>query len=288
MLRSLLILILALAACGETNELAAPPLAGLKFCSDRWYQDVEDTIGSGDAEGHGPDIASDEWKSVIEFRLGVRGSSDVPPRNGEAWCRYIDELTGDESAFAVGQTASQAPISDPGPSYACDAVEAGGIEEMICGDTGLSLLDRQLDDVYQQALAKATNEHPPALKAEQRGWIKGRDECWKSDDEHACVETEYQRRIAALRARYRLIPYIGPVHYFCEGNRTNEVVVTYFDTEPATLIAEHGDSVSLMYLQPSASGTRYEGRNESFRDHQGEVRITWGYRAPEMRCEKAP
>ncbi len=283
-----LVTLVAAIACAEGGNAERYGGAPLALCSDTWERNIDEVVVTGDGQGHGPDIGSDEWKSVVEFKLGIRDTPEIPDRDSEAWCRYIDELTREEDTFAVGQTASQAPTSDPGPSYTCDAVEAGSIKEMICGDTGLSRLDRQLDDVYQQALRKATNEHPPTLKAEQRGWIKGRDECWKSDDERACVETEYRHRIAALQALYRLIPCIGPVYYFCEGNRTNEVVVTYFDTEPGTLIAERGDSVSLMYQQPSASGTRYEGRNESFWSHQGEARITWGYQVREMRCEEAP
>jgi hypothetical protein len=39
-----------------------------------------------DGQGHGPDIGSDEWKSVIEFRLGIRGKPDLPARASEAWC----------------------------------------------------------------------------------------------------------------------------------------------------------------------------------------------------------
>jgi len=42
--------------------------------------------------GHGPDIGSEEWKSVIEFKLGVRGSPDVPDRNSREWCHFIDDL----------------------------------------------------------------------------------------------------------------------------------------------------------------------------------------------------
>ena len=111
-------------------------------------------------------------------------------------------------------------------------------------------------------------------------------ECWKSDDKPVCIREEYQHRIVELQARYRLVPSIGPVFYACEGNRANGVVVTFFETEPPTLIAECGDSTSLMTIQRSASGTRYEGRNESFWEHQGEARIQWGYDAPEMTCEK--
>jgi uncharacterized protein len=124
------------------------------------------------------------------------------------------------------------------------------------------------------------------LKAEQRGWIKGRNECWKSDDKRGCVKTEYERRIAELQARYRLVAATGPVFYACDGNPSNEVVATFFQTEPPTLIAERGDSVSLMFLQPSGSGAKYQGRNESLWEHRGEAVVTWGHGAPELRCKK--
>ncbi|EIM25841.1 MliC family protein [Microvirga lotononidis] len=172
------------------------------------------------------------------------------------------------------------------PSFSCDKAKAGSIEEMICTDTALSSLDRKLADVYAQAARQAEKEQPPVLQAEQRGWIKGRDECWKSDDRRGCVEGEYVRRIAELQARYRLVPSIGPVTFACDGDPRNEVVVTFFQTDPSTMIAERGDSVSLMYVQPSGSGARYQGRNESFWEHQGEALVVWGYRAPEMHCKK--
>ncbi len=93
-------------------------------------------------------------------------------------------------------------------------------------------------------------------------------------------------RITELQAKYRLVPATGPVTWACDGDPKNEVVVTFFKTDPPTLIAERGDQVSLMYLQPAASGARYQGPNESFWEHQGEATITWGYGAPEMRCTK--
>jgi uncharacterized protein len=173
-----------------------------------------------------------------------------------------------------------------GPSFDCAKVAPGSIEEMVCKDKELSVLDRKLAEVYAAASRKAVNEHPPMLKAEQRGWIKGRNDCWKSKARRACIEENYRLRIAELQARYRLVPAIGPVTWSCDNNPKNEVVVTFFKTEPATLIAERGDQVSLMYLQPSASGIRYQGRNESYWEHHGEATITWGYGAPEMRCKQ--
>lgn len=61
-------------------------------CSDAWNRQVDEILVSGDGQGHGPDLGSDEWKGVIEFKLGVRGQADVPPRDTGDWCRFIDRL----------------------------------------------------------------------------------------------------------------------------------------------------------------------------------------------------
>ena len=186
--------------------------------------------------------------------------------------------------FLVPMLVWTLPALAQDPSFDCSEVESGSIEELVCEDSELSSLDRKLAEVYAAASTKAVDQQPPLLKAEQRGWIKGRNECWKSDNKRTCVAEEYRRRIAELQARYRLVAASGPVFYACGGNPANEVTVTFFTTDPPTLIAERGDSVSLMYLQPSASGRRYRGRNESFWENQGEARVTWGFGAPEMHC----
>jgi len=170
-----------------------------------------------------------------------------------------------------------------GPAYDC-TVARGIIETLICQDPGLSALDRQMAEVYAAAEPKASNEFPSVLKPEQRGWVKGRNDCWKSDDRAACVSESYRLRIAELQARYRLIEPTASVTWRCPDKA--EVVAVYFATMPATLIAERGDNVSLMYQQPAASGTRYAGRNESLWEHQGEALIQWGYGAPEQSCQK--
>ena len=41
-----------------------------------------------------------------------------------------------------------------------------------------------------------------------------------------------------------------------EISSLKEVIATFFQTDPPTLIAERGDQVSLMYLQPSGSGAK--------------------------------
>jgi uncharacterized protein len=279
------LIVLLLMAVGAA-QAAAPPSPPL--CSDAWYRMIDAKVPSGDGQGHGPDVGSEEWKSVIEFKLGIRGKPNVPPRDSEGWCRYIGQQVAARGPASNRVGNAPAAATTQRPSFACDKVRPGSIEAMVCADKELSALDRKLSAVYAAASKKATNEHPPRLKAEQRGWIKGRNDCWKSEDKRECARTEYVRRIAELQARYRLVPGKGPIYYACDGNPANEVVATFFETEPPTLVAERGDSVSLMYLQPSGSGAKYQGRNEALWEHQGEAVITWGYGAPEMRCTKKP
>lgn len=175
-----------------------------------------------------------------------------------------------------------------GPAFSCDKVAAGSMEALICQDAALSALDRQLAALYAEASQTAASDPYSLLKAEQRGWLKGRDECWKSEDKPACVARSYRQRIVELQAHYHLVASTGPFTWQCDGDPRNEVVTTFFQTEPPSLIAERGDSSALMTLQPSGSGSKYEGRNESFWEHQGEAAIVWGYGAPQMHCKKLP
>lgn len=274
----IVLLAAALSACTRTMSASNTASEPDGLCSPAWYASIESRVATGDGQGHGPDLGSDEWKSVVEFRLGIRDTPGVPPRNSQDWCGYIDRLV---RSAAVSSSAT-------GPSYECGKVEAGSIEALICENPTLSALDRKLSGVYIAASRIAINEHPPRLKAEQRGWIKGRNACWKTNDIPECVTNAYRHRIAELQARYRLLPGHGPFGFICNNNPANEIIATFFQTDPPTLIAERGDSISLMYLQPSASGARYQGRNESFWEHQGEATVVWGHQAPPLHCKKIP
>ncbi len=286
MSRNLLFSLVVVAVCVQASEGQKPNSAPWLLCSDFWYRTIEEQVPTSDLHNHGPDAGSEEWKAVIEFKLGVRGEPDVPSRDSESWCWYIDQLVRGGRSRSSGDGNAAVAAMAPWPSYDCEKVRPDSIEAVICKDRGLSALDRQLSDVYAIASKKAANKHLPQLKAQQRGWIKGRNECWKSDDKGGCVRDGYIHRIAELQARYRLVPSNGPLRYVCGGNSGNEVIATFFQTVPPTLIAEYADSVSLMYLHSSGSGARYQGRNEIFWEHQGEALITWGYGASEMRCKK--
>lgn len=92
MTRILAAVLLLTTACAQAGggRLSAPTT--VVPCSAPWYQAVEESVQTGDGLGHGPDLGSEEWKSAVEFRLGIRGNPDVPDRSGDAWCGYMDRL----------------------------------------------------------------------------------------------------------------------------------------------------------------------------------------------------
>ena len=88
------------------------------------------------------------------------------------------------------------------PSFDCSKVKKDSSEGLICSSDQLMDLDRELSAMYKKALAKASKDD--MLKAEQRGWIKGRNECWKAEDEEKCMVNEYNGRIKELNEKYAL------------------------------------------------------------------------------------
>ncbi|MEZ9370229.1 hypothetical protein AB4140_15560 [Shewanella sp. 10N.286.51.B2] len=77
----------------STMQSSAQSTAAVEssLCTQAWFKQVDQQLISGDGQGHGPDLGSDEWQSVIEFKLGVRGDTDVPNRHSKAWCAYVQQ-----------------------------------------------------------------------------------------------------------------------------------------------------------------------------------------------------
>jgi len=88
------------------------------------------------------------------------------------------------------------------PSFDCSKVKKNSSEGLICSSDELMDLDKELAAVYKQALLKASKDD--MLKAHQRGWIKGRNDCWKAENEKKCMADEYKLRIKELKEKYAL------------------------------------------------------------------------------------
>ena len=88
------------------------------------------------------------------------------------------------------------------PSFDCTKVKKDSPEGLICASDQLMNLDRKLADIYKKALAKTSKSD--SLKATQRGWIKGRNDCGKAEDEQKCMVSAYNQRIHTLTKTYTL------------------------------------------------------------------------------------
>ena len=86
------------------------------------------------------------------------------------------------------------------PSFNCSKA-THEFEKLICDDDDLAALDNSLASLYNIVLKNASAAAQKRLKTEQIGWVKGRNDCWKTDDKHACIKGEYEAMISVLKDR---------------------------------------------------------------------------------------
>lgn len=84
------------------------------------------------------------------------------------------------------------------PSFPCTKA-THEVEGMICKDAELAALDNSLASLYSVVMRHAPADQQRTLKAEQRGWVKGRNDCWKSSDQRGCIKESYDARIRELK-----------------------------------------------------------------------------------------
>ncbi|MFM5014232.1 MliC family protein [Aeromonas veronii] len=175
------------------------------------------------------------------------------------------------------------------PSFDCTKA-SGSVETLICKDAGLAALDNELAALYPKAIAARSPEQLKTERAMQRGWIKGRNDCWKGQDLRQCVEDNYQLRITELQISGGQLMVPAPVNYKCGKNVT---LSTYFYNDaklPAAVInLSEGDQQQqvLAYEAPSASGARYEGQNLTFFT-KGDDATLERYGQPTLTCMENP
>lgn len=170
---------------------------------------------------------------------------------------------------AAGQAAK--PTS---PSFDC-AKATGQVEQLVCKDAGLAALDRKLADAYAKALKGWPANVAKEQRTFQRGWIKGRNDCWKDSDVRACVENEYKTRLVDVQIKGGLVMAPTPVGYRCKGEDTPVMAAFYKETDPPSAVVTIGNDQVIAFLARSGSGAKYTAANVEFWEHQGEVTLAW-------------
>jgi uncharacterized protein len=202
-----------------------------------------------------------------------------------AACKRGEKPPADDMSM---RPTTDAPATIPFDASIDCARAAGSVEQLVCGDPALAVLDQKLGTVYKEAEAKQGSPVPQWFVNEQRGWNTDRDACGTHANPKGCVDSAYTRRIAAIQATSLLVPTKGPVIYSCPLNGDHgEVVAMFADTDPPTVVLERGDKSIVAYFVKTASGARYEGNNVTFVDRGGEVQVMWLGTALKCR-EQAP
>lgn len=168
-----------------------------------------------------------------------------------------------------------------GPTFDCKTKGLNSVETLICGDSELTELDKMLAGVFKQATAIDAKVVKGTLPAEQRGWIKGRDDCWKESNLRGCVKDAYLRRTAELQAKYKLLSPVSTISYVCENNPSHELLVSYFATQQRTAVVEHGDGIFYLFED---SKDHYQGRNETLTVKEESVTFVPAYEAAPLNC----
>ena len=184
-------------------------------------------------------------------------------------------------AAATDAGPAPAPVDAAAPSFDC-AKAASDAEKLVCADPELARLDRQLAQRYAQVKDRPESQQAVAM---QRGWVKGRDDCWKADDRTRCVREAYQTRLVELAINGGDVVVPTPVEYRCDDNSRPFTAVFYNDIDPQAAVITWGDDQATAYPQPTPRGARYGRQGLDFWEHQGEAKIDFYGKA--LTCKPA-
>ncbi len=85
------------------------------------------------------------------------------------------------------------------PSFDCAKAKKGTIDQVICKDRELSILDRTMGLDYERARLQTPPAEEATLLREQRAFIANRNLCMKRrEDRQACIAFAYESRIQRL------------------------------------------------------------------------------------------
>lgn len=91
------------------------------------------------------------------------------------------------------------PPREVAPSFDCAKARKGTIDQVICQDRELSILDRTMGLDYERAKLQTPPVETANLLREQREFIANRNKCMKRrEDRQACIAFAYESRIERL------------------------------------------------------------------------------------------
>lgn len=184
----------------------------------------------------------------------------------DSTARYAFTIARQSRASSIGTPAATTVANaSVRPSFDC-AKAGNAATKLICTDPLLVALDVETTRLYGLAIEGKymTPDRRRELVATERGWIKGRDECWKADNLRTCILASYASRIHELRQGYSDARTqddkgnsTGPFVLACR-NFNALIGVTFVRTDPPVAQLSWLNTAATLVLAPSGSGARYD------------------------------
>ncbi len=201
---------------------------------------------------------------VMAVSIALAACGDSGKTNADS---NVSSAASAEPVQTAQVVAAVEPIAaeNSNPSFDCTKADSSA-QGLVCKDANLAALDREVDRLFQLAKngKSLTEERRKELLALQRGWIKGRDDCWKSDDLRYCIVDSYVSRIHELRQGYAEARSEdakgiseGPAALKCEGLDAL-VSVTRVKSSPLSVFL--GWTNRWVVLEAGKDGSGYAGK----------------------------
>ena len=154
------------------------------------------------------------------------------------------------------------PASAVSPAFDCGKAE-GEVEQLICADDELAEMDLRLAKTYSQASQNIPREERDSFRAEQRGWIKGRNDCWKAEDVRSCVAFSYQSKTVELQIVGGLLEAPAYQSLSCEESTDNApfTLSLYRDARPDAAVLTRGNDQVIAIKASGGVAGRYVAPN---------------------------
>ncbi|WAC89433.1 MliC family protein [Mycobacterium sp. Aquia_213] len=169
-----------------------------------------------------------------------------------------------------------APPTSASPAPTPAAVDctkpANSAQQLICTDSHLFDLERQLQVAYRQAAARPGTDQS-ALTAAQASFATGRDDCARNADIHTCVLEAYQTRLVQLAIADPATAAPPVISYHCPAQFGPLTAQFYNQFAPPTAVLNWKGTQEILFVLPSGSGARYGRQDAEYWEHQGEVTL---------------
>ncbi|MEP0203812.1 MAG: MliC family protein [Halioglobus sp.] len=176
---------------------------------------------------------------------------------------------------AIVMATALSSVAHAQPAFDCAEAE-GQVENLICSNDELQKLDQLLAKTYARAMQTLPEQDRVTERAFQRGWIKGRNDCWKSDNVETCVTHSYQTRIVELQIRSGALEAPEFILLSCKQEPNKHLTASFYnETEPRSVVLTLDNDQVIAFAIRTASGARYQASNVDLWTKGKEARLNW-------------